>query len=120
MNEEPFAVLLAGVSVAHFNGAPKMVAIVLAAAMLHGKFQIRPAASVLITLGMVTRSWLAGRRVTRVLAEKITPMDRWEGFLANAVTAALVVPGAALGLQCPRLTYARAQSSASDCRAGPQ
>jgi PiT family inorganic phosphate transporter len=80
------------------NDAPKMVAIVLAAAMLHGTFQIRPAAFVLVTLGMVAGSWLAGRRVTKVLAEKITPMDHWEGFLANAVTAALVLPGAALGL----------------------
>lgn len=80
------------------NDAPKMVAIVLAAAMLHGNYQVRPAAFALVTLGMVAGSWLAGTRVTRVLAEKITPMDHWEGFLANAVTAALVMPGAALGL----------------------
>jgi len=80
------------------NDAPKMVAIVLVAAVLQGEFQIRPAAFVLVTLGMVAGSWLAGRRVTKVLAEEITPMDHWEGFLANAVTAALVMPGAALGL----------------------
>jgi PiT family inorganic phosphate transporter len=80
------------------NDAPKMVAIVLAAAILHGKLQIRPGAFVLVTLGMVAGSWLAGRRVTKVWAEKITPMDHWDGFLANAVTAALVMPGAALGL----------------------
>jgi PiT family inorganic phosphate transporter len=80
------------------NDAPKMVAIVLAAAMLHGNYQIRAAAFALVTLGMVAGSWLAGRRVTSVLAERITAMDHWEGFLANAVTAALVMPGAALGL----------------------
>lgn len=80
------------------NDAPKMVAIVLAAAMLHGKFQMRPSSFALVALGMVAGSWLAGRRVTRVLAEKVTPMDHWEGFLANAITAALVTPGAALGL----------------------
>ena len=80
------------------NDAPKMVAIVLAAVMLHGSFQMRPTAFALVTLGMVAGSWLAGRRVTTALAEKITPMDHWEGFLANAVTAALVMPGAALGL----------------------
>jgi inorganic phosphate transporter, PiT family len=80
------------------NDAPKMVAIVLAAAILHGGYQIRPAAFALVTLGMVAGSWMAGKRVTRVLAEKITPMDHWEGFLANAVTAALVMPGAAFGL----------------------
>jgi PiT family inorganic phosphate transporter len=79
------------------NDAPKMVAIVLAAAMLHGDYHIRPAAFALVSLGMVTGSWLAGRRVTTVLAERITPMEHWEGFLANAVTAALVMPGAALG-----------------------
>ncbi|HYL15453.1 MAG TPA: anion permease [Terriglobales bacterium] len=80
------------------NDAPKMVAIVLAAAMLRGNYDIRPAAFALVSLGMVAGSWLAGRRVTTVLAERITPMDHWEGFLANAVTAALVTPGAALGL----------------------
>ena len=80
------------------NDAPKMVAIVLAAAMLHGNYHIRPAAFALVTLGMVAGSWLAGRRVTCVLAERITPMDHWEGFLANTITAALVTPGAALGL----------------------
>jgi inorganic phosphate transporter, PiT family len=80
------------------NDAPKMVAIVLAAAILHGNYQIRPAAFALVTLGMVAGSWMAGRRVTRVLAEKITPMDHWEGFLANAVTATLVMPAAAFGL----------------------
>lgn len=80
------------------NDAPKMVAIILAAAMLRGNYHIRPAAFALVSLGMVAGSWLAGRRVTTVLAERITPMDHWEGFLANAVTAALVTPGAALGL----------------------
>ena len=80
------------------NDAPKMVGILLAAAMLHGKYHIRPAAFALVSLGMVAGSWLAGRRVTAVLAERITPMDHWEGFLANAITAALVTPGAALGL----------------------
>lgn len=80
------------------NDAPKMVAIVLAAAMLRGNYHIRPTAFALVSLGMVAGSWLAGRRVTTVLAERITPMDHWEGFLANAITAALVTPGAALGL----------------------
>jgi PiT family inorganic phosphate transporter len=80
------------------NDAPKMVAIVLAAAVLHGNYHIRPAAFALVTVGMVAGSWLAGRCVTSVLAERITPMDHWEGFLANAITAALVTPGAALGL----------------------
>lgn len=39
-------------------------------------------------------SLLAGRRATRVLAEKITPMDHREGMTANLVTSALVAAGA--------------------------
>ena len=80
------------------NDAPKMVAIVLAAALLGGNFHISSLAFVIVSLGMMMGSWLAGKRVTAVLAERVTPMDHWEGFLANAVTAALVTPGAALGL----------------------
>ena len=41
---------------------------------------------------------MAGKKVTRVLAEQVTPMDHQEGFIANLVTAGLVGPGAALGL----------------------
>ena len=40
----------------------------------------------------------AGPRVTTVLAEKITPMNHREGFVANLVTSLLVGPGAFLGL----------------------
>ena len=47
---------------------------------------------------MVTGSWRAGKRVTAVLAERVVPMDHRQGFVANLVTAALVGPGAALGL----------------------
>ena len=47
---------------------------------------------------MMAGSWLAGRRVTGVLAEKVTAMDHHEGFVANLVTAAMVGPGAALGV----------------------
>jgi PiT family inorganic phosphate transporter len=47
---------------------------------------------------MVAGSWMAGKKVTRVLAEKVTPLDHREGFIANLVTAGLVGPGAALGL----------------------
>jgi len=51
-----------------------------------------------VTFGMVAGSLVAGRRVTRVLAEGITPMDNREGFAANLVTAALVTTGAIHGL----------------------
>jgi PiT family inorganic phosphate transporter len=57
-----------------------------------------PAAFALVALGIVAGSLIAGRRVTAVLAENVTRMDHREGFVANLVTAALVGPGAALGL----------------------
>ena len=81
------------------NDAPKMVAIVLATAAFSGSNAgSRTTAFLGVTLGMVAGSWIAGRRVTRVLAENITPMNHREGFVANLVTALLVGPGAALGL----------------------
>jgi inorganic phosphate transporter, PiT family len=80
------------------NDAPKMAALVIGAVLLgggdsHGSM----AYFIAITAGMVAGSWFAGRKVTEVLADKITRMDHREGFLANLVTAALVGPGAALG-----------------------
>jgi PiT family inorganic phosphate transporter len=81
------------------NDAPKVVAIVLAAIALSGtKTNLRVAVFVLVTAAMVAGSLMAGRRVTSVLAEKVTKMNDQEGFLANLITAALVGPGAALGL----------------------
>jgi PiT family inorganic phosphate transporter len=41
---------------------------------------------------------MAGKKVTKVLAEEVTPMDHQEGFIANLVTTALVGPAAAFGL----------------------
>jgi inorganic phosphate transporter, PiT family len=81
------------------NDAPKMVALVLAAAGLAG-----PSGNnalfyfACVTLGMMAGSWINGRRVTRVLATGVTEMSDREGFIANLVTSALVGPGAALGL----------------------
>jgi PiT family inorganic phosphate transporter len=81
------------------NDAPKMVALVLAAALLSGKsFDLPVAYFIAITVGMLAGSWSAGRRVTDVLASKVTPMNHREGFVANLITAALVGPGAALRL----------------------
>jgi len=81
------------------NDAPKMVALVLGAALLSGpSFSSPVLCFVAVTLGMVAGSWLAGRRVTDVLAHRVTPMNHRQGFVANLVTAALVGPGAALGL----------------------
>jgi PiT family inorganic phosphate transporter len=52
----------------------------------------------MVALGIVAGSWMAGKKVTKVLAEEVTSMDHQEGFIANLMTVALVGPGAALGL----------------------
>lgn len=81
------------------NDAPKMVALSLAASTLVAS-NAMPAAVLytVVTVAMVAGSLVAGLRVTRVLAEDVTPMDDREGFAANLVTAALVTTGAVHGL----------------------
>jgi len=81
------------------NDTPKMVALLLGAALVAG--ETRPLSGsyyAVVALGMTAGSWIAGRRVTLLLARKVTPMDHREGFAANLVTAALVGIGAPLGL----------------------
>jgi inorganic phosphate transporter, PiT family len=90
----------AGVSFARgLNDAPKLVALMVASATI---LQLAPGFSfvayVLIALGMLFGSLAAGRRVTTALAERVTPMNHLEAFVANLITALLVGPGAALGL----------------------
>jgi inorganic phosphate transporter, PiT family len=81
------------------NDAPKMVALILGAAFLAGHGTNFPIIYfVVVAGGMMAGSWIAGQRVTDVLARKVTRMDHREGFVANLITAALVAPAAALGL----------------------
>ncbi|MDQ3425040.1 MAG: inorganic phosphate transporter [Actinomycetota bacterium] len=81
------------------NDAPKIVALVLAASVLLGGATISTSALFgLVAVAMVIGSLVAGRRVTHVLATKVTPMDHHEGFAANLVTAGLVTAGAVYGL----------------------
>lgn len=81
------------------NDAPKMVALVAAAAVLAGPATLpMPALFALVALGMLAGSVVGGRRVTQVLAEKVTRMDHREGFAANLITAVLVTSGAVYGL----------------------
>jgi PiT family inorganic phosphate transporter len=82
------------------NDAPKIVGLATATALLAS-----PESSIgsttlftLATTSMVLGGVLAGRRVTRVLAYGVTPMDPREGLAANLVTAALVAAGAVYGL----------------------
>jgi len=89
----------AGTSFARgLNDAPKMVAIGLAAVTISGVLFSSFLAYVIVAGGMLAGSLQAGRRVTAVLAEKITPMNHREGFVANLVISLLVGPGAFLGL----------------------
>ncbi len=80
------------------NDAPKMVALLLVASTLRSGIAFRTTAFMIVGMGMMAGSWIAGRRITNVLAEKITPMNDWEGLIANVVTTLLVAPGAMLGL----------------------
>jgi len=81
------------------NDSPKMVALLLGAALASGSKALPTADFFLVVAGgIVLGSWFAGRRVTDILAHKITSMTHREGFVANLVTASLVGPGAALGL----------------------
>jgi len=81
------------------NDAPKIVALSLAASALGATTAMpTPVLYTVVTVAMVAGSLVAGLRVTRVLAEEVTPMDDREGFTANLVTAALVTAGAVHGL----------------------
>jgi inorganic phosphate transporter, PiT family len=81
------------------NDGPKIVALVAAASVLSGGMTVStPALFGLVIMAMTVGSLVAGRRVTQVLAEKVTAMDHREGFTANLVTAGLVTAGAVHGL----------------------
>jgi len=81
------------------NDAPKMVALGLAAAALGvGEVVSAPVLYSAVTAGMVVGGLVAGRRVTTLLAEKITVLDTTSGLAANGITALLVAAGAFYGL----------------------
>jgi PiT family inorganic phosphate transporter len=81
------------------NDAPKIAALVLGASALSGSSENQSALTFFaVAAGMVLGSIIAGRRVTSVLACDVVRMIPREGFVANLVTAALVGPGAALGI----------------------
>lgn len=82
------------------NDAPKIVALALGAVALAPASPGATPAVVfaLVGVAMVAGSALGGRRVTRRLAEDITPMTHREGLIANLVAAILVAGGAVHGL----------------------
>lgn len=77
------------------NDTPKLVGVggVLASTQVG-----LPALFALVAAAMFAGSLLAGRRVTRVLAQGVVRMDHREGLCANLATGMLVIAGARLGL----------------------
>ncbi len=82
------------------NDAPKIVAMLLlgnaTAAWPNTLSQLTAFGGVAIAMGL--GSYFGGRRVTEVLAEKVTRMDHSEGLSANLTTSGLVLASGTLGL----------------------
>jgi len=82
------------------NDAPKIWALALPLFLLagtQGHLAVSGAIGV-VAVAMGLGSWQAGRRVTELLAQKVTKMDAHEGLAANLATALLVVGASRLGL----------------------
>jgi inorganic phosphate transporter, PiT family len=82
------------------NDTPKMAFLLLGFSFIGSvSFNNGPGlAFSLVAVSMGVGSLLGGRRVTEVLAEKVTRMDHQEGFTANLTTAVLVTAAATFGL----------------------
>jgi PiT family inorganic phosphate transporter len=52
----------------------------------------------LVAVAMAAGGWLGARRVAETMSRRITAIPQGQGFLANAVTAALVLTASPLGL----------------------
>lgn len=78
------------------HDAPKVLAVGIAAGAAAGLSNI--GLYVLVAGAMGTGSLVAGFRVTRTLAEKVTPIEPGKGFAANLVTALLVATASRFGL----------------------
>jgi PiT family inorganic phosphate transporter len=82
------------------NDAPKITAMLLlgsaVAAWPSPTMQIIAFAAVAVAMGI--GSYWGGRRVTEVLAERVTRMDHVDGLSANLTTSSLVLISATLGL----------------------
>ena len=82
------------------NDAPKIWALAIPVILLAGMDRsiLLPATILTVTAAMGLGSWAAGRKVTEVLAHRITRMNHEEGFAANLATALLVVVASRMGL----------------------
>ena len=75
------------------NDTPKIAALLLVVAALHGTQGM-----VLVAAAMATGGVLGARRVAETMAHKITRLNPGQGFAANATTALLVMAGSRYGL----------------------
>ncbi|CAE6731012.1 MULTISPECIES: inorganic phosphate transporter [Nitrospira] len=82
------------------NDAPKIAAILLlgSAVATWPSAAYQGVALIGVAMAMGVGSYLAGLRVTQVLAEKVTRMDHGEGLSANLTTSSLVMVSAVMGL----------------------
>jgi PiT family inorganic phosphate transporter len=82
------------------NDTPKMAFLLLGFSFIGGTSvpNMTGLAFGLVAVSMGIGSFLGGRTVTEVLAEKVTRMDHQDGFTANLTTAVLVTAAANLGL----------------------
>ncbi len=82
------------------NDAPKIVAMLLLGAGTpawpNSWSQLAVFGGVSVAMGC--GSYLGGRRVTEILAERVTKMDHLEGLSANMITSSLVLTAGTLGL----------------------
>lgn len=78
------------------NDAPKVLAVGVAGGALAGLTNV--GFYVLVAAAMGIGSLIAGFRVTRTLAERVTPIEPANGFAANLVTALLVAVASRLAL----------------------
>ena len=81
------------------NDAPKIAIMLLGSAVTtwsSGSFQAIALIGVAVAMGL--GSYVAGRRVTQVLAENVTRMDHSEVLSANLTTSSLVFVSAVMGL----------------------
>ena len=82
------------------NDTPKMAFLILGFSFVGvvAAPNVSALAFVVVAVSMSLGSFFGGRKVTQLLAEKVTRMDHQEGFNANLTTAALVTAAANLGL----------------------
>lgn len=100
------------------NDTPKIVALAAAAGASLGISA--PSLFIAGAIVMGAGSLVAGRRVTRTLAERVTDIDPLEGLAASAVAAALVLAASVVALPVSTTHVASGAIVGAGLRAGPR